>query len=103
MSSAEVQSPHCQVADAGKLPAESGGAAALCAAIERAVSEKAPGVQYRAEIQVISASRLSATLIRDGRKLPEQKFASMDRDLTSSSFERFAAALADQLAGGTEY
>ncbi len=30
--------------------------------------------------------------------MPEQNFASMDRDLTTSSFERFAQALADQVA-----
>ena len=100
MGSPDIQSPHCQVVDAGKLPADSGGANALCAAIERAASAKAPGVAFTAEIRVLSSSRLVATLIKDGRKLPEQNFASMDRDLSSSSFERFAAALADQLAGG---
>ena len=100
MSSADVQSPHCRVVDAAKLPPESGGPAALCAAIERAVAARAPGVQYSAEVQVISASRLSAILTSEGRRLPKQNFASMDRDLSPSSFERFAAALAGQLAGG---
>ena len=100
MSSADIQSPHCQVVDAGKLPAESGGAAALCAAVERAASERAPGVQFSAEIRVISSSRLAATVTREGRKLPDHNFATMDRDLSSNSFERFAAALAEQLASG---
>jgi hypothetical protein len=99
MGSPDSQSPRCRVVDGGKLPAESGGANALCAAIERAASARAPGVAFTAEVRVVSSSRLAATLTRDGRKLPEQNFASMDRELSSSSLERFAAALADQLAG----
>jgi len=98
MSSANGRSPHCRVVDGSKLPAESGGAVALCAAIERAVSAKAPGVAFTAEVRVLSSSSLAATLTMEGSKLPEQRFASMDRDLTASSFERFAEALADQLA-----
>ena len=93
-----IRSEHCRVFDAGKLPAASGGAIALCAAIEQAASEKAPGVEFTAAVKVISSSRLTATLTKGGRKLPEQNFASMDRDLSPGSFERFAAALADQLA-----
>jgi len=89
---------HCTVVDASKLPADSGGAAALCAAVERAVSARAPGVAYSAEIRVLSASRLVASLTRDGHKLPEHNFASVDRALNAGSFERFAKALADQVA-----
>ena len=92
------QSPRCRVVDGDKLPAESGGAVALCAAIERAVSERAPGVAFTAEVRVLSSSRLAATLTRDGHELPEQRFAIMDRDLTASSFDRFAETLADQVA-----
>ena len=98
MSSPDHQSPHCRVVDGAKLPAESGGADALCAAIERAISSRAPGVAFSAEIRVLSSSRLAATLTRDGRTLPEQNFASMDRDLTASSFDRFAETLANQVA-----
>ena len=100
VSTSNSQSAHCQVTDAGKLPAESGGAAALCAAIERAAAAKAPGVAFSADVKVVSSSRLAAIVTRQGRKLPEQSFATMDRDLSASSFERFAAALADQLADG---
>jgi hypothetical protein len=100
MSSPNHQSPHCRVVDGDKLPAASGGADALCAAIEQAMSSRAPGVAFSAEIRVLSSSRLAATLTRDGHKLPEQNFASMDRELTSSSFDRFAQTLANQLAEG---
>jgi hypothetical protein len=98
MSSPVSPSRRCSVVDAGKLPPDSGGADALCAAVDRAMSVRAPGVTYSAEIRVLSASRLVATLTREGRTMPEQNFASMDRDLTTSSFERFAQALADQVA-----
>ena len=96
------QSPHCRVIDGGKLPATSGGADALCQAIEQAVSERAPGLAFSAEVRVLSSSRLAATLIANGKALPDQKFASMDRELTKSSFERFARAIAEQVAKGQQ-
>jgi hypothetical protein len=37
-------------------------------------------------------------LVVNGRTLPEQKFAVMDRELNSTSIERFADSLADQVA-----
>ena len=98
MASPSGQSTPCRVVDGDKLPDESGGAAALCTAIERAAAARAPGVAFTVEVKVLSSSRLAATLTRDGHQLPEQKFASMDREQTRSSFERFAAAIADQLA-----
>jgi hypothetical protein len=102
MNSPDRQAQHCRVVDGGKLPAESGGAAALCAAIERAMSARAPGVAYRAEVRALSASRLSATLTVSGQALPEQNFARMDRDLDRTAFERFAEALADAVAKAVE-
>ncbi len=98
MASPSGQSPPCRIVDGDKLPEGSGGAAALCSAIERAAAAKAPGVAYTVEVKVLSPSRLAATLTSDGRKLPEQNFATMDRELNGVSFERFAAALADRLA-----
>jgi hypothetical protein len=98
MASPSGQSTTCRIVDGGKLPDGSGGAAALCSAIERAAAAKAPGVAYTVEVRVLSSSRLAATVTSGGRKLPEQNFATMDRELNSGSFDRFAAALADQLA-----
>jgi hypothetical protein len=98
MASPSGQSTPCRIVDGDKLPAGSGGAAALCTAIERAAAAKAPGVAYTVEVKVLSPSRLAAILTADGRRLPEQNFATMDRELNGVSFERFAAALADRLA-----
>ena len=98
MASPSGQSTPCRIVDGGKLPEESGGPAALCSAIERAAAARAPGVAYTVEVKVLSSSRLAATLTSAGRTLPEQNFAVMDRELNGGSFERFAAALADQLA-----
>jgi hypothetical protein len=100
MSAGSGAAARCHVIDGAKLPAESGGPQALCAAIERAAASRAPGVRFRAEVRVLSESTLAATVTRDGQALPEQKFATMDRPLTAAAFERFAGALADRLAEG---
>jgi hypothetical protein len=99
MSSADRQA-RCNVVNGDKLPAESGGAAALCSAIESAAAKRAPGVGYSVEVKVQSSSRLAADLVREGHALPQQNYATMDRALTRQSFERFAAALADRIAAG---
>jgi hypothetical protein len=98
MSSPDSHSRSCRVIDEDKLPPESGGAAALCAAIQQAAAAKVPDVAFSAEIKVLSSSRLAATLTLEGRQLAEQKFARMDRDLDGSAFERFADILAKQIA-----
>jgi hypothetical protein len=98
MASPNNQTPACRVVDGDKLPAESGGANALCTAIERAIAARAPGVAFTVEVKVVSSSRLKAALSRDGVRLPEQNFASMDRELRPDSFDRFAAAIGDALA-----
>lgn len=92
----------CTVVAGDKLPAASGGPDAVCSEVERAIAVLAPGVSYSAEIVVLSPSRLSATLIVNGRKLPEQKFAIMDRELSRSSIERFARSLAAEVANATK-
>ncbi len=99
MNSADRQA-RCNVVNGDKLPAESGGAAALCSAIESAAAKRAPGVGYSVEVKVQSSSRLAADLVREGHALPQQNYATMDRALTRQSFERFAAALADRIAAG---
>ena len=100
MNAPAGQSQHCRVIGAERLPAASGGAAALCGAIERAAATRAPTVAYRAEVRILSRSRMTARVTANGAALPEQNFASMDRDLDAQSFDRFARAIADQLAKG---
>ena len=89
----------CRVVGGDKLPASSGGSEALCAAITKAAAAQAEGGRFSVEVRVLGSSRLAATLTTaDGRKLPEQRFAVSDRSLTKSSFERFARALAVEVA-----
>ena len=85
---------HCRVIGGEKLPAASGGAKAICAAIEEAVAARAPNVRFSAKVKVLRPSRLSTTVVVNGRSLPEQKFAVMDRDLNEGSIKRFAKAIA---------
>ena len=70
----------------------------LCSEIERAISSAAPGVPYRVQIKVLSPSRLTASLVVNGRTLPEQHFAIMDRELNRGAIERFAHLLALEVA-----
>ena len=88
---------HCDVANSAKLPAEAG-ANLICTEVERAVAAAAPKVRYSVQVQVVSSSRLSATLVVNGRTLPEQNFAVMDRELNPGSIRRFAESLASEVA-----
>lgn len=92
------ESRKCEVIGDHKLPAETGGATALCAAIERAAAARAPGVGYSVKVRVLSPSRLAATVTTsDGHALPAVNHAISDRSLSKASIERFAAAVAAQL------
>ena len=92
----------CRVVNGEKLPAQTGGADAICAMLEKAIAAKVPHVHYTAEIRVLSKSTLSARLIVKGRELPEQHFSVMDRDLNPTSVQRFAETLGRLVAKATE-
>ena len=90
--------PHCQVTGEELLPAEAGGADAICASIRAAAQKQAPGVSFSVEVRVQSASSLAATVrLGDGRALAEQKMAVSDRQLNRGSIDRFAAAIAAEI------
>lgn len=89
---------HCEIANPAKLPAAVGGASFICSEIERAVAAAAPTVRYSASVSVISSSRLSTVLVVNGRTLPDQNFAVMDRELNPESIRHFAEALANEVA-----
>ncbi len=89
---------NCHVVGGEKLPAETGGSKKLCEAVEQAIAAQAPKASYSAEVHVVSRSRLTASLIVDGRALPLQNFAVMDRGLSESSIEHFASGLAAEVA-----
>jgi len=99
MSASEQRTGSCRVIGSELLPPASGGANALCRAIYSATARQAPGLSYSVEVRVLPRSRLSALVtMGDGRKLPEQNFVRMDQPLSSGAFERFATAIAAELA-----
>jgi hypothetical protein len=90
--------PGCQVVGASQLPADAGGADAICSAIGDAARARVPGVSFTVEVRVLSASALAAVVrLADGRTLPEQKMAVSDRKLNPGSIGRFAAAIAEEI------
>jgi hypothetical protein len=101
-AAAMSSSGRCSVIAGEKLPAASGGSIAICSEIERAIASAAPGVHYSAEVKVLSPSRLSASLVVNGRALPEQNFAIMDRQLDRAAVQRFARSLAAELSKATK-
>ena len=89
----------CRIIDGDKLPAELDGPAMLCAAIDSAIGKKTAGAIYNVEVRVLSASSLAAIVhLGDGRILPEQKMAVSDRLLNKGSVDRFADAIASEVA-----
>lgn len=99
MNSPSLQKVDCRVIGGDKLPAETGGPDALCAAISRAAASGAPASRFSVEVRVLSNSSLAATLkTADGKTLPEQRFAISDRNLTKGSLDRFAKALVGAVA-----
>ena len=98
MSAGAQPRGRCIVESAAKLPGAAGGADAICREIERAVASAAPTARYSVAVKVVSSSRLSAVLVVDGRTLPEQNFAVMDRELNPGAIRRFAESLAGEVA-----
>lgn len=98
MTAAPAPEGNCSVVDAAKLPPAVGGGDAICRAVDRAIAARAPGLQYKVEVRVISKSRLSVGLTANGRALPDRDFSVNDRDLSLKIVERFAASIAAALA-----
>lgn len=89
---------HCTVVGGEHLPAAIGGSGGLCTTIERAVAVRVPEANYTADITVLPRSRLKASIAVEGRQLPEQNFAVMDRELSQATIQRFAETLAGLVA-----
>ena len=88
----------CHVVAGEKLLARAGGGEAVCGEVKRAIAAAAPKARYKIAIKVLPRSRLSATLVLDGRTLPEEKFAAMDSDLDPGAIRRFAEGVASAIA-----
>ena len=98
-----VDMPVCTVSGADKLSADLS-REAVCVAIIGAVVQKAPGTLRSVDVEVNSASSLSATVkLADGRVLAKQNVAASDRPLGRGSIERFAAAIAEQVAKASSH
>lgn len=89
----------CQVSGAQKLPAEAGGADALCAAVGQALA-KVSSKPKTVELSVQSLYLISATVtMADGRRLPAVKVGSADRPLGPRAIRMLADGIAAQVAG----
>ena len=87
----------CRVVGGEKLPAASGGADALCSAVEKALAAQAKPVSV--EVQVVQPWQLAAVVrLADGRTLPEQGYAISDSGLNARAFQEFAASVAKAVA-----
>lgn len=87
----------CRITGAGKLPAELGGADAVCAAIGGPLSQ----VQQKpamVEVTVLSPFLLRATVTAaDGRRLPPFAVGSSDRTLSPRSLRMLGEVIAARL------
>ena len=89
----------CRIVGGEKLPVESGGSDAFCAAVLRAAADQLPDRRFTVDVLVRGPSSMTATLTTaDGTKLPEQIFSISDRGLTRGSLERFADGLVGEVA-----
>jgi hypothetical protein len=88
----------CHVVGGSRLPADTGGADALCAAVEQALQAAQPK-PAAVEVNVVSPYLLSATvMLADGRKLPAIKVSSSDRQLGARAVQMLADSIAAQAA-----
>ncbi len=102
MMAPAAASARCQVLNGEKLLAASGGAAALCQAIERATAARGLEMRFTVQVRVEPRSMFSAEVtLLDGRKLPAVQMAEMDRPITKDTLDRFGFAIADHVAGRT--
>ena len=89
----------CRIVGPAKLPKGQVTTAGLCAAIDRAVAANASGSDASVEIRIPSPHILIATIrMAGGRVLPEKRMDVSDGALTSERVERFATAVATDVA-----
>ena len=91
----------CAVSNGGKLPAASGGSAALCAAIEQAVAARGLRRDFSVRIAVGERSMLTVDVtLADGRTLPSLHLAQIDRAISRTTLEHFGESVANHVASG---
>jgi hypothetical protein len=103
MRPVETNQIRCTVVGAEKLPAEVGGADAVCRSVREAVSAaggRAAASELSITVQIASAYSAAAIVTTaDGRKLAEQQVAISDRKLNQNALAMLAKGVAAQLAG----
>jgi len=87
----------CRIIDGEKLPAIVG-KDTICAEIARAMAKLAPAAHYSVDVRVLTASRLSAIMVVNGRTLPDHNVAVSDGNLRIGPIRRFAESLASEAA-----
>ena len=93
----------CRIVGPAKLPKRQVTAAGLCAAIDRAIAANASGSHASVEVKIPSPHTLIATIrMAGGRVLPEKRMDVSDGVLTSERVERFAAAVASDVANARD-
>lgn len=103
MNTPPTSEAHCTVEGSEKLPAELGGAAGVCRAIDEAVATTSPQGGYPAGsavvVQVRSPNAMVATVTGPtGRALPEIEVTISDRVLNRHAVTSLAQQIAQQLA-----
>lgn len=91
MKSQPTGAARCSVLGAERLPAQAGSAEEMCAEVARATA----GMDVNVLVTVVSANELSAKITKQGRVLPELRYAKSDRPLSRPSVGRFARSIAE--------
>ena len=90
----------CVVVNGGDLPTASGGAAALCRAIDDGAARRGLDQAFTIRVSVERQSVLAGDVtLADGRRLPAVRVAEMDRQISGDMFKRFGLAVADHVGG----
>lgn len=89
----------CEVVSGEQFLNKTGGAAALCKAIERAVSAQRLTEVFTVTVRVGEGSSFSADVtLADGRRLPVMSMVEFDRAMTEDTINRFGLSVAEHVA-----
>lgn len=100
MVTSRLSKIECDVVNGEDLPAASGGAAALCRAIDDGATRRGLDQAFAIRVTVERHSVLAGDVtLADGRRLPDVRVADMDRPISGDMFMRFGLAVADHVGG----
>lgn len=103
MTTSPGQEIRCSVLGAENLPAETGGADAVCAAIRSALQGSKPASGSSVTVTVRSPYSAAASIsLSDGRVLTDVNVASSDRSMNQRSIAMLAEGVARQVDSASE-